>query len=374
MKVGIDARSATLHNGSGIGTYTKNLVFNLSHILKKDLNIFWTGNVPKELIENNNNIFCCSGKCGGFYEQNFFPNTILENSIDLYHIPQNGIGLPLEWDINTVVTIHDLIPYVLPETVGKGYLERFLKDMPYIIEKAKGILTVSDFSKNDILRFFPNCPSEKIFVIPLASNSNFKPLSKDSCKEFIKTHYKIESPFILYLGGFSSRKNVKKLILAFNKIKKDLNTSHKLVLGGSLKDEGLKLKDLTDLLGLSNDVIFTGYLDDNILPLFYSASEAFVYPSIYEGFGLPPLEAMSCKTPVITSNCTSIPEVTSDCAILINPNNIDELAYCIKSLLNNDSLKDEYIEKGYERSLQFSWNNTSNITLKAYNSISNLIN
>lgn len=372
MKVGIDARSATLHKGSGIGTYTENLLLNLSEKLKENLNVFWTGNILDTLVKNNCKIFYSSGKCGGFYEQNYFPSIIKNNNIDLYHIPQNGIGLPLNWDINTVVTIHDLIPYILPETVGTGYLNRFLKDMPTIIENSKGIITVSEFSKLDILRFFPSCPKDKIFVTPLGVNKHFKPLDKKYCKDYIKNKYKIEDDFILYIGGFSSRKNVKYLINAYSKIKKDLKKHHKLVLGGGLKDEGLMLYDLVKLMGLSNDIIFTGFLDDTILPIFYNSCEAFVYPSIYEGFGLPPLEAMSCKAPVITSNCTSIPEVTSDCAILINPHSIDDLAYCLKSLLNDESLKEEYINKGYERSQEYSLENTSNTTYDAYEKIINL--
>ena len=120
---------------------------------------------------------------------------------------------------------------------------------------------------------------------------------------------------------------------------------------------------------IDDKIIFTGFVIDDDLPIFYNASSAFIYPSLYEGFGLPPLEAMSCSTPVIASNLTSIPEVTNNCAILIDPFNKDELASAIINLLNSESLLEEYSQKGYKNSLNFTWKNTAISTLKAYESI-----
>lgn len=370
MKIAIDSRSATLHAGTGIGTYTKNLVLNLIKDKRNDYDIIWTGeNNCIKSISSNSKIYITSGRYSTFFENIYIPSILSKDDVSLYHIPQNGIGFPFNSLTNTVVTIHDLIPYVMPETVGKGYLEKFLKEMPKIISRAKGILTVSNYSKKDIMRFFPNFPEDKIIVTPLAANDNFKPLSKDYCKKYIKDNFKIENNFILYLGGFSSRKNVKELILAYEKIRKDLNNNCKLVLGGSIKDEGLILKELVINKGLSDDIIFTGYLEDSILPIFYNACEAFIYPSLYEGFGLPPLEAMKCKCAVITSNVTSIPEVTGDSCMLINPNDTDSISSSILKLVNSNSLKEELEEKAYSKSLEFSWDKTAKDTIKAYDYI-----
>lgn len=370
MKIAIDSRSATLHAGSGIGTYTKNLVLNLLNINSSDrLNVIWTGELPSNIKKDNADIFLISGRHGEFFEKFYLPNLLNKNNIDLYHIPQNGIGFPFDSSINTIVTIHDLIPYIMPETVGKGYLKRFLRDMPYIISQAAGIITVSEYSKKDILRFFPEFPEEKIFVTPLAANTTFKPLDKNLCKKHIKDNFKVEDPFILYVGGFSKRKNVKELILAFKHVKPSLNKNYKLIIAGSLRDEGISLKNFVESEGLSDSIVFTGFIEDSFLPTLYNAADAFVYPSLYEGFGLPPLEAMSCKTPVITSNLTSIPEVTSDAAILINPHNIDELSSALVTLLNNDSLKQNLAEKGYKRSQNFTWNNTAEKTFAAYKKV-----
>ena len=370
MKVSIDARGINLYKGSGIGTYTENLLIELLNIdNKNNYSIFWAGENYENYKKYNSKIIFTSKKHGTFYENYYYPNYIEENNIDLHHIPQNGIGLNELYTTPVIVTIHDLIPYILPETVGRGYLERFLRDMPLIVNNSKAILTVSEYSKNDIIKFFPSVNSNKIFVTPLAANKNYKPLNKFNCIDYLKNKYSIDYPFILYIGGFSTRKNVKELIIAFNKIQKSLKKDYKLVLCGSIRDEGIKLQELCKELLIDDKVIFTGFVPDDDLPIFYNAAELFVYPSLYEGFGLPPLEAMSCSTPVITSNLTSIPEVTNDCAMLINPLYNDELSSSMINLLNSDSLLQEYSQKGYNNSLKFNWKNTAISTLKAYESI-----
>lgn len=375
MNISIDSRSINIHSGSGIGTYTNNLVFNLIHNSNNNYMLFWAQEINNIFVNKNTEIYQISDRHSNFYDKIYVPQLLKNKDIDLFHIPQNGIGFPFGTTTDVVVTIHDLIPYTMPETVGKGYLKRFLNDMPRIINESAGIITVSQYSKKDILRFFPECPKEKIYVTPLATNNTFIPLNKERCKEYIKKIYGIDKKFILYVGGFSSRKNVKSILKAYKKIKKDLKEYHYLVLLGSIIDDGAILKNLTYSLGINDDVIFTGYVNDATIPIFYNAAECFVYPSLYEGFGLPPLEAMSCKTPVITSNTTSIPEVTGqNCAILINPLDLYELSYSLKNVLNDETIKHDLSEKGYEKSLQYSWRLTAKKTLEAYRHIKNFNN
>ncbi|MBW6408933.1 glycosyltransferase family 4 protein [Clostridium weizhouense] len=370
MKISIDARSATLHEGTGIGTYTNNLISEILSINSQDnFTLFCSGKFNKDFIKKNTNIIYSSGRHSGFYDKYYIPRMLNEKHIDLYHIPQNGIGLEPSSSYKTIVTIHDLIPYIMPETVGKGYLERFLRDMPNIIYNSSAILTVSEHSKKDILKFFNGYPEEKIFVTPLAANSNFKLLNKTSCNNYVKDNFNVNNPFILYIGGFSSRKNVLGLIKAFKNAYKDLDKTYNLVLVGTLKDEGEELYNFVKQNNLDDKVIFTGYVKDDILPILYNSCEAFVYPSFYEGFGLPPLEAMSCGAPIISSNISSIPEVTSDNALLIDPYNEKDLELALVNLLNNEDLKLNLSKKGYKRSLQFSWRQTAKNTLNAYKQI-----
>ncbi len=367
MKIAMDSRSATIHSGTGIGTYTKNLVDVLINKDDLDIKFFWTGDYSKFPTNSLNKLCLVSSRNNTFFEKNFIPKYIHDNKIDLYHIPQNGIGLCPNSDVNTVVTIHDLIPYIMPETVGTGYLQKFLKDMPTIINSSKGILTVSNHSKNDILKFFPSCPSDKIIVTPLFANASFKPLSKKNCSNMLNQKYNINFPFILYLGGFSTRKNVKMLIDSFQSVLNDIPSYYKLLLLGSIKDEGNKLIDYVHSLGLSDRIIFLGYIKYNELPLFYNACKCFVYPSLYEGFGLPPLEAMSCMCPVITSNTSSIPEVTNSSAMLINPLDKDDLSNSIIKMINDTDIRNHYGLLGYNQSKNFSLDKTATDTINAYN-------
>ena len=192
MNISIDGRGITLFNGSGIGTYTENLVKELINLDNRNkYTIFWAGENYESFKKENTTIVFTSKKHGMFYEDFYYPSYIEDNNIDLHHIPQNGIGLSKGYNVPCIVTIHDIIPYTMPETCGKGYLARFLRDMPSILGAAKGILTVSEYSKKDILKFFPNFPSDKIFVTPLAANSSYFPMDKGLCNNYLKEKFSL---------------------------------------------------------------------------------------------------------------------------------------------------------------------------------------
>lgn len=371
MRIGIDARGINFYSGTGIGTYTENVLKNLINIdTINNYNIYWSGNNYESIKKDNCKIIMTSKKHQRFFEDHYFPANLSKEKIDIYHMPQNGIGFSEEILCKKIITIHDLIPYVMPETVGKGYLLKFLKEMPFIIGGSDGIITVSEFSKRDILKFFP-IDENKIFVTPLAADKKYTPLGKTLCSNFLKDVYKLTDPFILYLGGFSERKNVASLITAFSKVYKNLDKKYNLVIVGSYKDSSQRLLKLTTELKIESNVIFTGYVPEEHLPAFYNSCDTFVYPSFYEGFGLPPLEAMNCGTPVIASNLTSIPEVVGDGGILINPYDISEISSAIGNLLCNKKLREELSYKALKRASEFSWQNTAINTLKVYESVYN---
>lgn len=368
MRIALDARGINWYHGTGIGTYTENILLNLINIDKKnDYYIYWSGKNYNKFKRNNSHIIMSSKKHHRFFEDYFFPYNNLNKDIDVYHVPQNGIGLSSSIKCNKIVTVHDLIPYIMPKTVGKGYLTKFLQEVPKIIRNSDAIITVSECSKQDILKFFPIDPN-KIYVTPLAADKIYKPLKKENCKIFLKNFYNIDCPFVLYIGGFSTRKNVENLVLSFKKVCNEINENYKLVIAGSLKDNGKKLVELCEKLNISNKVIFPGFIPESHLPIFYNSCDVFVYPSLYEGFGLPPLEAMRCMAPVITSNISSIPEVVGNSGILINPLNKEDLTIALGKILTNASLRKFYARKGYIRALDFSWERTALETLKVYNS------
>ncbi|MBU3194249.1 glycosyltransferase family 4 protein [Clostridium algidicarnis] len=371
MRFAIDARGVNWYRGTGIGTYTENVLSNLLNLDKENFyNIYWYGKDYELYEKSNTDLILCSKKHNSFFNLSYFPKDLEKKNIDLYHIPQNGIGLNKNYPCKTLVTIHDLIPYIMPETVGKGYLTKFLREMPEVIDSCESIITVSEWSKQDILKFFPMDP-DRIFVTPLAADKKYKPLDKAKCKEIILKSFGIDKKFILYLGGFSPRKNVRGLIKAFKDMYKDLNDEYELVILGSLKDEGSLLLNFAEEINIKSKIHFLGFVAEEMLPIFYNSCECFVYPSLYEGFGLPPLEAMSCGCPLISSNTTSIPEVVKDAGYLIDSKKSINISEALFKVLSNEDFKINLSKKALSRSLDFSWEITSKNTLDAYTKVAN---
>lgn len=371
MKIGIDARAAKWYRGTGIGTYSYQLINSLNNIdgfnnyvlyMPKNcaLNINFNKNIQIENIkeENKNN----------FWNEVNVPNLSLDKNIDLYHVPQNGIGLPHHKNCPFVITLHDVIPLKMPETVSHQYLKIFNSEMPKIIPLCDGIITVSEYSKEDIIKAF-NFPREKIFVTYLASEPIYKPMDKKLSKAIIKKHYGISSDFILYIGGYSPRKNILGLIEAFSILKTKFHRDIKLVISGNKGISYSIYKKRVEELRIEDNVIFTGFISMKHIPYLYNASSLFVYPSFYEGFGLPPIEAMACGVPVIASKASSIPEILQDSALLIDPHNIDILCSKMHAVLMNKCLQNALISKGLKRTSQLSWNKTAEKTLNAYKKI-----
>lgn len=371
VKIGIDARAAIWYRGTGIGTYTYQLLRSLYLLQQNQFSwrFFWPGDEYRDLDIASDAIFNSIEKNKDkFWEEIHIPACISNEKIDLYHVPQNGIGLPKAEQCPLVVTIHDLIPYIYPETVGKGYLKVFLQEMPGIVERAAHIITVSECSKQDLIRIL-KVPSDKITVTYEAPEPIYQPMPEAEARAFVKDHYGIFDRYILYIGGFSPRKNVKGLINAFKEIRHEVGFPLKLVLVGKQVREYGDLVVLIEALGLQEDVIWTGFAPVEDLPYFYSAAEIFVYPSFYEGFGLPPLEAMACATPTIVASSSSIPEVVAEGAELFNPFDSMELAEKLYLLLTDTEKRRQLGQKGLERARQFSWQKTAIETLEVYRKV-----
>lgn len=372
MKIGIDARAAWRYRGTGIGTYSYQLISNLNVMDKlNDYLVFMPDDTISSIpFGNNFDIQVISSeKNENFWKEVDIPNLLTNTKIDLYHVPQNGIGLPTEKKCPFAITLHDIIPYKIPETVGPQYLEIYLKEIPKILPLCDGIITVSNFSKKDISKTL-NYPEEKIYVTYLAAEDIYSPKNKKMCKTFIKNKYAVCDDFILYVGGLSPRKNIKGLIESFNVLKSKYKKTIKLVILGKKGRSYYDYRDLAYSLSLKDDVYFLGQVPIEDLPVFYNAASLFCYPSMYEGFGLPPIEAMACGTPCITSNSTSIPEIVGDGAITCEPNDIDDIADKMLTLLENEKLYREMSIKGLEKSSSFSWKKTAVETMSIYEKIS----
>lgn len=370
MKIGIDGRAAKWYRGTGIGTYTHELIRSLNNTdISNDYLVFMPQCDSLNNLQANFKIEPVeSTSSNSFWDDIKVPNILNNADIELYHVPQNGVGLSQNINCKKVITLHDIIPLRMPETVSDRYLRIFNDELPEILNNCDGIITVSEFSKNDIAKEF-NFPLDDIYVTHLAAEDMYKPLSKCQCKDLITKKYGIEEDFILYVGGFSPRKNILGLIEAYSKLPNNLKEKYKLVIIGRKGPSYDKYKSRAEILGITDKVIFTDFIPLGDMPLFYNAAEVLVYPSFYEGFGLPPLEAMACGTPVIASNVTSLPEVCYESALLIDPNNIDLLSYDIERVLSNSLLKLTMVKKSLTRSNDFSWNKTALNTIDAYKSI-----
>lgn len=317
MKIGIDARAARWYRGTGIGTYTYQLIYNLNLIdSKNSYLLFWPEENFSDIHPGENFSFkLIEERKDDFWVEVDIPNLLTDTGIEVYHVPQNGIGLPEKKNCPYVVTLHDVIPYKLPETVGPSYLKIFLEKMPDVIKKADVVITVSEYSKKDIAETL-GVPLNNIYVTHLAAENIYYPMDRNTAKQLLLRKYSISDDFILYLGGFSPRKNIKGLIEAYYKIHKKLSIPHKLVIVGKHGKSYDDYRQLVNKLGIEEHVIFTGYIPVSDLPLFYNGASLFAYPSLYEGFGLPPLEAMACATPyAIMRICRSLCQPLQPCKI-----------------------------------------------------------
>lgn len=371
MKIGIDGRAAKWYRGTGIGTYTYQLITSINNI--DDLNDYLIFSPEKSSLNLKDNFKIQSVNSNSnhnFWDEVRVENSFNDKALDIYHVPQNGVGLSNNVSCKKTLTLHDIIPLRMPETVSDRYLDIFNKEIPKILDICDGIITVSEFSKQDISTAF-NFPKNKIFVTHLAAEDIYKPLDKSICKEFIKKNYHIDKDFILYVGGFSPRKNILGIIEAFSNLKENIRKNLNLVITGQKGISYEIYKNRSIELKVEENVIFTDFIPLENLPIFYNASELLAYPSFYEGFGLPPLESMACGTPVITSNLTSIPEICGDSAYLINPFDINELSNAMEEVLLDKDLRKKMILNGLIKNSTYSWNSTAKNTLKAYLNIIN---
>lgn len=371
MKIGIDARAAKWYRGTGIGTYCYQLINSLNKIdnyndyllfVPEDckLNIPFQENFQIENIAQYNQ--------NNFWNEVTVCNKLIDKSMDIYHVPQNGIGLPKDKHCPFVITLHDVIPYKMPETVGEQYLKIFNEKLPDIIPLCDGIITVSEYSKEDIIKAF-NFPREKIYVTYLASEDFYKPYDKVLSKSIIKKNYSITEDYILYVGGFSPRKNILGLLNSFSVLLPKLKRNMKLVIAGSKGKSYDMYRKRAEELHIEDSVIFPGFISMDHIPFLYNACELFVYPSFYEGFGLPPIEAMACGVPVIASNVTSIPEIVKDSTLLVNPYDVTDISEKMYNVLHDNSLRQSLITKGLKRASDLTWEHTASDTLAAYKNI-----
>jgi glycosyltransferase involved in cell wall biosynthesis len=373
MKIGIISDSVD-HQQTGIAVYTYNLIKNLQKIDKKNqyylihCNIHAGMNV--DFYKENREILITTlwpFKDGSIWRTTMLPLKLRTLTLDLVH-DTFGIG-PFYWNMpfKKVITIHDLTPLLLKNTYRTFYVLWHKMLYPKTVRNVDRIITCSACSFRDIVKYL-HVPPEKITIISNGVDERFKPLNEEQKIE-VKKKYGINAPYILSVG-IDPRKNILNLLKAYYLLKKK-GIGYKLVIVGAYAKvaRNMHLFQVVERLNLQKDVIITGYVPDNDLPKLYGAANLFVYPSLYEGFGIPPLEAMACGVPVIASNTSSLPEVIGDAGIMVNPYNVEELAKKMYEVLNDQVLREFLIKKGLIRSKMFSWENCAKETLRVYEEV-----
>lgn len=292
---------------------------------------------------------------------------------DLYH--SHYSALP---DFKTVagpvkmLTIYDIIPLLHPEYFADGFVDEFRPIMESFSPDRDYLFTISECTKRDICDWFHMDPA-RIFVTPLAAAPDlYYPVLDGDELGKVKAKFSIpEGRYFLTLATVEKRKNLQMSIDCFREVAGEAgNEDLYFVLVGT---RGWKVKDLVEEIEndplLQNRVIFTGFVEDRYLSALYSGAEAFLYPSLYEGFGLPPLEAMQCGLPVIVSNTSSLPEVVGDAGILVDPSDKDGICEAMLTMLNNQELHQKYKQKGIERASHFSWRHCADATVAGYTQV-----
>ena len=277
---------------------------------------------------------------------------------------------PLLGPCPTVVTIHDLSFIKLPQAFrasNRSYLRLFTR---LSVRRAARVIVVSENTRRDAALLL-GIPLERIVVIPNGVDETFCPIQDQSRIAAFRRRRSIPDRIILFVGTIEPRKNVGTLIRAYAQLKEKGTVDHKLVIGGSKGWMYEPTFALVEELGLSDEVILPGFLSPEELPLWYNAAELFAYPSLYEGFGLPPLEAMACGTPVITSNVSALPEVVGKAGIMVGPHDVEAWAEAIQQVLLDAELRESLSNAGLERAARFSWHKTAEMTVDLYRSTMN---
>jgi len=370
MRVGINALFLG-RPGTGSGQYTRNLLEALSKAdSTNEYLLFSPGSAPR-IFTIHNSQFAIRNLSENlaklWFEQVSFPRAC--RRLDLAHVPY--FASPLFPTTPTVVTVHDLIPLILPAYRGSLLVRLYTRLVAAAARKAEAIITVSQASQRDIVRYL-HISRERIHVTYEAAGEAFQPVEDETQLAAIRQKYVLPKRYLLYLGGFDQRKNLSALIRAFALLINKQRQA-RLVIAGKLPGRDSSLFPdpcrLTRELGVEESVIFTGWVAEEDKPVLLSGATAFVFPSLYEGFGLPALEAMACGTPVIASNCSSLPEVVGEGGILVEPTDVESLAEAMELLLVDDALRADLRQRALAQAAKFSWKQTALETLAVYRKV-----
>lgn len=371
MRIGFDATSLTGLSGVGIIKYITKIVEYTSSkkidcflFAKNDLKVNIAGSHIKFIKESG------KGFSRPYWDQFIIPKLIKKYKIDLYHAPSN-LGLPAypKNPCKLVVTIHDIAPAVLPDYYKRASKEIFLEYQSYpgiSAMFADKVIAVSASTKKDICRIF-NIEAAKIRVIFQGDDEKIARNLDKNILEAYQKKYGFGEDYIMYVSEIALRKNHENLFRAFGEVRRKTGRDTKLLLAGRAHEEFTEpLRKVIADIGQEKNIIFLDYVPEDALSVLLSYARLMVYPSLYEGFGLPILEAMACGCPVVCSNVSSLPEVAGKAARLFDPYDIKSIAEAIEFGISDEAWRKKTVEKGFLRVNDFSWEKTQKETFDVY--------
>jgi glycosyltransferase involved in cell wall biosynthesis len=353
MRIAIDARK--LHD-FGIGTYIRNVLQGLARIDHDTEYVILCRPQDVDLVTALGPNFRAVPETARPYslaEQVHVPLALVRERAHLLHEPH--YVLPVATRCHSVVTIHDCIHLMFPQYLPGRLAHLYARASMWRAAKhADRIMTVSEASKRDILRFF-DVPPEKVTVIYNAIDERFLAPADEERMELVRQRYQLDYPFVLYAGNVKPHKNLERLLDAFARVRAAGLDDLRLVIIGDELSRYPPLRQAVHRHRLEKYVRFFGFQPYETLAAFYRLARVFAFPSLYEGFGLPPLEAMACGTPVVTSNVSSLPEVAGGAALLVDPHDTESIADGLLRAVTDTELRAQLTEKGRARARQFSW-------------------
>lgn len=378
MLIGIDARFA-IGKRRGIGNYSLGLIQNLAEIDGINEYFLYVDKKDMENVLPQKNNFRTKRLYPSNYlvwEQVMLPLQAKKDKLDILHCTGNTAPICLCDKIKLISTIHDISYLKSYSVVPKsGYLYQkigriYRKNIvPISLKRVDRVITVSQFAKKDMLENLQIFLEKKITVTYLGTGDLFKPVPKEDAKSFVKSRFGIKNEFILNIGGVDPQKNTKFIVENLLKLKEEENIVEKIVIVGFSNWQTTEICKLLQKSKFREDFIFIGFIEGKDIVCLYNAASVFIFPSLYESFGIPPLEAMACGTPVITSKTGAIPEITGRAALLIEPRAGEQLRSALLKVLNDKNLRNELIARGLEQVKKFSWRKMAEETLEIYKSV-----
>jgi glycosyltransferase involved in cell wall biosynthesis len=374
VKIAIDIRRMTEF---GVGTYIRNVVRTLGRLDQENQYLLIGSPTKVEEIGalppnfQTVPLLASDRSVEGYRE---FRRALKGSGCDLVHIP-NLYSVPRMLPCPYVMTVHDMLEHMSRAREQSGFWRSFHFQMTKrVLAGAARIFAVSNFTCNEIEKLF-EIPSDRVEVVYNAIDERFLHGHASAAdRDLIARRYQVTYPFLLYAGRISPHKNVVRMIEAFSALKTELERDQaypdlKLIIIGDDLSGNPDLRRTVVRSGVQHDVRFLGFVPIEVLRIFYDEAKIFVFPSLYEGFGLPPLEAMAHGTPVVTSNVSSLPEVVGNAAVLVNPENVFEIMRALHRTLMDQALRDRMKERGYRQAARFSWETSVRRILEAYGQI-----